>query len=158
MRRLSPPTKLEPSLSNTTIWSLLPAVNRRSSPSKARTWKTSVCSEPSRTPRRLSPVSTSSQSDTQYRADIELHLGLDENAKVVIIGTSFIGMELAGAVLKKKPASIDVVGVDAVPFAKILGEKIGGAILKVSCETYQQGLETNAHVNFLRCRTWRARA
>ncbi|KAJ9123231.1 hypothetical protein QFC22_001426 [Naganishia vaughanmartiniae] len=56
--------------------------------------------------------------------------GLDENAKVAIIGTSFIGMELAGAVLKKKPASIDVIGVDAVPFAKILGEKIGGAILK----------------------------
>ncbi|KAJ9100009.1 hypothetical protein QFC19_005827 [Naganishia cerealis] len=55
---------------------------------------------------------------------------LNENAKVAIIGTSFIGMELAGAILKKKPASIDVIGVDAVPFAKILGEKIGCAIQK----------------------------
>jgi hypothetical protein len=57
--------------------------------------------------------------------------GLDEKAKVVIIGTSFIGMELAGAIVKKKPASIDVIGVDAVPFAKILGEKIGAAVQKV---------------------------
>lgn len=57
--------------------------------------------------------------------------GLDEKAKVVIIGTSFIGMELAGAIVKKKPASIDVIGVDEVPFAKILGEKIGGAVQKV---------------------------
>lgn len=42
-------------------------------------------------------------------------------------------MELAGAIVKKKPASIDVIGVDAVPFAKILGEKIGPAVQKVSC-------------------------
>lgn len=42
-------------------------------------------------------------------------------------------MELAGAIVKKKPASIDVIGVDAVPFAKILGEKIGAAVQKVSC-------------------------
>jgi hypothetical protein len=61
-----------------------------------------------------------------------LTAGLDEKAKVVIIGTSFIGMELAGAIVKKKPASIDVIGVDAVPFAKILGEKIGAAVQKVS--------------------------
>lgn len=40
-------------------------------------------------------------------------------------------MELAGAIVKKKPASIDVIGVDEVPFAKILGEKIGGAVQKV---------------------------
>lgn len=40
-------------------------------------------------------------------------------------------MELAGAIVKKKPASIDVIGVDAVPFAKILGEKIGAAVQKV---------------------------
>lgn len=57
---------------------------------------------------------------------------LDENTRVAIIGSSFIGLELAGAIAgrEKKPKSIDVIGVDKVPFAAILGPEIGEALRK----------------------------
>lgn len=51
---------------------------------------------------------------------------------VVVIGTSFIGMEVSMALLKKEPKSVSLVGMDEVPFASILGKDIGGAIMEVS--------------------------
>lgn len=55
----------------------------------------------------------------------------DEDKKnVVIIGSSFIGMEAAVAASGK--ANVTVVGMDNIPFEKILGEKIGQGIKKVS--------------------------
>lgn len=50
----------------------------------------------------------------------------------MIIGTSFIGMELAGAIIKKEPKSLTLVGMDKIPFAAILGEEIGKSIMEVS--------------------------
>jgi len=47
-----------------------------------------------------------------------------------VIGSSFIGMEVVIAVLKRKLASIDVVSKDNVPFEAALGKDIGGAIQK----------------------------
>lgn len=56
--------------------------------------------------------------------------GISEESRVVIIGTSFIGLELAGCIAGKKPKSVDVIGMDPVPFEKILGADIGKAIQK----------------------------
>ncbi|BGP57298.1 Apoptosis-inducing factor 1 [Rhodotorula sphaerocarpa] len=53
----------------------------------------------------------------------------DEDKKnVVVVGSSFIGMEVALALSGK--AKVSVVGMDDVPFAKILGEQIGSGIRK----------------------------
>jgi len=55
---------------------------------------------------------------------------ITKESDVVIIGTSFIGMEVAMAVLKKEPKSVSLVGMDEVPFEKILGKEIGIAIME----------------------------
>ena len=47
--------------------------------------------------------------------------------RFVVIGSSFIGLEGAMS-LRKLGAEVAVVGTDAVPFAKILGERIGRVI------------------------------
>jgi len=54
-----------------------------------------------------------------------------EGKRLVVVGSSFIGMEIIIAVLKRKLASIDVVGKDNVPFEAALGRDVGGAIQKV---------------------------
>lgn len=58
-------------------------------------------------------------------------LGSDDTVKknVVVIGSSFIGMEAALA--SSKRANVTVVGMDKVPFEAILGKAIGGGIQKV---------------------------
>jgi NADPH-dependent 2,4-dienoyl-CoA reductase/sulfur reductase-like enzyme len=55
-----------------------------------------------------------------------------KDSEIVIIGTSFIGMEVSMALIKKEPKSVTLVGMDEVPFAAILGEDIGKAIMEVS--------------------------
>jgi NADPH-dependent 2,4-dienoyl-CoA reductase/sulfur reductase-like enzyme len=57
---------------------------------------------------------------------------ITKDSEVVIIGTSFIGMEVAMAVLKKEPKSVNMVGVDEIPFEAIIGREIGTAIMEVS--------------------------
>ena len=54
-----------------------------------------------------------------------------EGKKLVVVGSSFIGMEIAITVLKRKLASIVVVGMEQVPFEASLGKEIGAAIQKV---------------------------
>ena len=49
---------------------------------------------------------------------------------VVILGTSFIGMEVAAS-LKPKAASVSLIGKSAVPFQNVLGRKIGEAIKRL---------------------------
>ncbi len=51
--------------------------------------------------------------------------------RAVLIGTSFISMELAVAMGKRELASIDVIGMEEVPFETILGKKVGQALMKV---------------------------
>lgn len=60
--------------------------------------------------------------------DITSALGPETD--VVIIGTSFIGLEAAGAIAKKDHKSLTVVGVDEVPFEAMLGRDIGMALVK----------------------------
>ena len=50
-----------------------------------------------------------------------------QGKRVVIVGSSFIGLE-GGMSLRKLGASVAVVGIETVPFEKILGEKIGRVV------------------------------
>ncbi|XP_014667880.1 PREDICTED: apoptosis-inducing factor 3-like isoform X2 [Priapulus caudatus] len=50
--------------------------------------------------------------------------------KVIIIGTSFIGMEVA-AFLAGKAGSVSVIGHGNVPFERVLGAQIGNAMMKL---------------------------
>ncbi|MDY7020881.1 MAG: FAD-dependent oxidoreductase [Cyanobacteriota bacterium] len=57
--------------------------------------------------------------------DVEQILEAAESSKnVVILGSSFIGME-AAASLKQQGLSVTVISPDSVPFEKILGEEVG---------------------------------
>uniref|UniRef100_A0A8C8K051 Rieske domain-containing protein n=1 Tax=Oncorhynchus tshawytscha TaxID=74940 RepID=A0A8C8K051_ONCTS len=55
---------------------------------------------------------------------------LANNKNAVIVGTSFVGMEVAAA-LTDKAHSVSIIGIEAVPFRKALGEKVGKAIMKL---------------------------
>lgn len=46
---------------------------------------------------------------------------------MVIVGTSFIGMEVAAS-LHPKAASVSLIGKSSVPFQQVLGNRIGEAI------------------------------
>lgn len=50
-------------------------------------------------------------------------------SQVVVVGSSFIGMEVALALADK--AKVTVVGMERAPFEKILGADIGNGIRKV---------------------------
>lgn len=52
------------------------------------------------------------------------HFGGKPN--VVVIGSSFIGMELAS--VASKESNVIVVGLEKTPFERVLGEKVGGAL------------------------------
>ncbi|GAA5904893.1 hypothetical protein JCM6882_003235 [Rhodosporidiobolus microsporus] len=52
----------------------------------------------------------------------------DQKKNVVTVGSSFIGMEVALALADK--AKVQVVGMDNVPFEKILGKEVGSGIRK----------------------------
>jgi len=57
--------------------------------------------------------------------------GLKSKGKdIVFVGSSFIAMEIVAVVMKNEPASIHVIGMETVPFERILGKEIGGALMK----------------------------
>lgn len=53
-----------------------------------------------------------------------------EGRRVVVIGTSFISMELVNAIGKKKLQSLDVIGIEEVPFEAVLGKEIGRGLMQ----------------------------
>ncbi|KIK62519.1 hypothetical protein GYMLUDRAFT_41980 [Collybiopsis luxurians FD-317 M1] len=53
-----------------------------------------------------------------------------EGKKVVVIGSSFISMELVVALSKRKLASIDVIGMEEFPFEIVLGKEVGAGLKK----------------------------
>ncbi|XP_067911402.1 apoptosis-inducing factor 3 isoform X4 [Heterodontus francisci] len=55
---------------------------------------------------------------------------LANNRNAVIVGASFIGMEVA-AYLTDKAHSVSVIGIENIPFRKVLGEKVGRSIMKM---------------------------
>ena len=52
----------------------------------------------------------------------------ESKPRVVIIGTGFIGLEAAAA-LRSRGLAVSVIGRDAIPFARVLGPELGGALL-----------------------------
>ncbi|KAI0806103.1 hypothetical protein BC629DRAFT_1282845 [Irpex lacteus] len=55
---------------------------------------------------------------------------VQEGKKLVVIGSSFISMELVVAVQKRNLASIDVIGQESYPFEAVLGKEVGAALKK----------------------------
>lgn len=71
-------------------------------------------------------------------------IGPDGGKKVVIIGSSFIGMEVANAVLKNN--TVTVVGMEKVPLERVLGEQVGAAV-QASLEKKGIQFQMNASVD-----------
>ncbi|CAB5376388.1 unnamed protein product [Rhizophagus irregularis] len=53
----------------------------------------------------------------------------DEKKNLVIIGSSFIGLEVSSISVKK--ANVSVIGMEKVPFERVLGEKVGAVFQKL---------------------------
>ncbi|RXN07076.1 apoptosis-inducing factor 3-like protein [Labeo rohita] len=70
---------------------------------------------------------------------------LASSKNAVIVGTSFIGMEVAAA-LTDKAHSVSVIGIEAVPFRKALGEKVGKALMKLKEVVLKSGKVLRADV------------
>uniref|UniRef100_A0A673NN14 Apoptosis-inducing factor 3-like n=1 Tax=Sinocyclocheilus rhinocerous TaxID=307959 RepID=A0A673NN14_9TELE len=70
---------------------------------------------------------------------------LASSKNAVIVGTSFIGMEVAAA-LTYKAHSVSVIGIEAVPFRKALGEKVGKALMKLKEVVLKSGKVLRADV------------
>ncbi|KAG9296414.1 hypothetical protein G9A89_015006 [Geosiphon pyriformis] len=65
----------------------------------------------------------------QDNAQINKEINDGEKKNLVIIGSSFIGMEVASITAKK--ANVSVIGMEKVPFQRVLGEKIGTVLQKL---------------------------
>merc|ERR1719471_1005911 len=50
--------------------------------------------------------------------------------KIIVVGGSFIGMEIAAA-LKKKGCQVSVIAMETVPFERVLGKKVGAAFARL---------------------------
>lgn len=61
-----------------------------------------------------------------------MNTAAQEGKRAVVIGSSFISMELVMALSKRKLASIDVIGMEEYPFEAILGKEVGAGLKKVS--------------------------
>lgn len=59
-------------------------------------------------------------------------LACQEGKNLVVIGSSFISMELVAAVSKRKLASIHVIGMEEYPFEAVLGKEVGKGLKQVS--------------------------
>lgn len=53
-----------------------------------------------------------------------------QGKRAVIVGASFIGMEVAAALASGRGVSVTVVGMEAIPFEQILGKEVGGMFQK----------------------------
>ncbi len=64
-------------------------------------------------------------------ADSKAIIAKAENAKTcVVIGSSFIGLEVAAS-LRKRGLAVSVIGSDSIPLSKILGPELGGFVRKL---------------------------
>ncbi|KAI0324656.1 hypothetical protein GY45DRAFT_1262449 [Cubamyces sp. BRFM 1775] len=60
----------------------------------------------------------------------KIDAAVKEGKRLVVIGSSFISMELVVAVTSRKLASIDVVGQEEFPFELVLGKEVGAGLKK----------------------------
>jgi len=64
-------------------------------------------------------------------AAINAALGKDGDKDLVVVGSSFIGMELAiAAASNKKAKSVTIIGMEGVPLERVLGKEVGAGIQK----------------------------
>ncbi|KAG6854380.1 hypothetical protein C0991_007371 [Blastosporella zonata] len=85
------------------------------------------------TPRRLPVEGAQLENVYTFRgiADAQkVDAAAKEGKRLVVIGSSFISMEIVVAVSKKKLASIDVIGMESRPFEAILGKEVGAGLQK----------------------------
>jgi NADPH-dependent 2,4-dienoyl-CoA reductase/sulfur reductase-like enzyme len=76
-------------------------------------------------------------------------IAAQEGKNLVVIGSSFISMELVQAVSKRKLASINVIGMEEFPFELVLGKEVGKALKKV--RYFQLGLsKCGTHIQFVK--------
>ncbi|XP_039627083.1 apoptosis-inducing factor 3 isoform X2 [Polypterus senegalus] len=87
---------------------------------------------PGKTPKQLNLKGANMENIFYLRSpeDANWIAKLASNKNAVIVGASFVGMEVA-AYLAEKAHSVSVIGVEDVPFKKALGEKVGRAIMKM---------------------------
>ncbi|KAF8150754.1 flavoprotein [Crassisporium funariophilum] len=88
---------------------------------------------PGGTPRRL-PVEGAKLENVYTFRGIDdakkVDAAAQEGKRLVVIGSSFISMELVVAVSKRKLASIDVIGMEEFPFESVLGKAVGAGLMK----------------------------
>ncbi|CAA7266910.1 unnamed protein product [Cyclocybe aegerita] len=88
---------------------------------------------PGGTPRRL-PIEGAQLENVYTFRSIEDSKKVDTAAqagkRLVVIGSSFISMELVATLSKRKLASIDVIGLEEFPFEVVLGKAVGAGIKK----------------------------
>ncbi|KII89745.1 hypothetical protein PLICRDRAFT_107672 [Plicaturopsis crispa FD-325 SS-3] len=88
---------------------------------------------PGGTPRRLPIPGADSDNVYTFRGiedSKKVDAAAQEGKRMVVIGSSFISMELVAAVSKRKLASIDVVGMEEFPFEAVLGKEVGKGLKK----------------------------
>ncbi|KAF9453451.1 hypothetical protein P691DRAFT_800718 [Macrolepiota fuliginosa MF-IS2] len=88
---------------------------------------------PGGTPRRLPIEGADLENVYTFRgiADAKnVDAAAQEGKRVVVIGSSFISMELVVALSKRKLASIDVIGMEEYPFEAVLGKEVGAGLKK----------------------------
>jgi apoptosis-inducing factor 3 len=92
---------------------------------------------PGSTPRRL-PIPGADLPNVYTIRSFEDAQKIDEASmeglkgkKFVVVGTSFISMEISGVLAKRKVSSVDIIGTADVPFENVLGEEVGRGMQKV---------------------------
>ncbi|KAG5350815.1 hypothetical protein C0989_009163 [Termitomyces sp. Mn162] len=85
------------------------------------------------TPRRLPVEGAQLENVYTFRGITDaqkVEAAAKEGKRLVVIGSSFISMEIVVAVSKKKLASIDVIGMESHPFEGVLGKEVGAGLQK----------------------------
>ncbi|KAF9266592.1 hypothetical protein L218DRAFT_922270 [Marasmius fiardii PR-910] len=88
---------------------------------------------PGGTPRRIPIPGADFENVYTFRGiqdSQRVNAAAQEGKKAVVIGSSFISMELVTVIAKRKLASIDVIGMEEVPFERVLGKQVGAGIQK----------------------------
>ncbi|KAH7339741.1 flavoprotein [Rhizoctonia solani] len=88
---------------------------------------------PGATPRRL-PIEGGELGNVLTLRTIgnakEIDNVLKEGKRIAFVGSSFISMELVVVASKRKLASLDVIGMEEVPFERVLGKQVGAGLMK----------------------------
>ncbi|CAE6511221.1 unnamed protein product [Rhizoctonia solani] len=105
---------------------------------------TNVVLAPGSTPRRL-PIEGADLGNVFTLRTIgdakQIDEVLKEGKRIAFVGSSFISMELVVVASKRKLASLNVIGMEEVPFQNVLGKEVGAGLMK-----YHTGQGTTFHM------------